>query len=364
MPWIKKNLNWILIVILLVVVLVTVFTFRNFTGIKNQNPFAQLSNKTLNGASPGVLSGSILPGQSSTQYLNASYAPLSLKDLQKILPTTFPLATPVSQKNTLPLPEVADSEITFDLQGARTTNKYIDELIEIFKSNNFLINPEYAPIFKLDNVGLMLPTEIILQALQENDKTEVKNSLLAWSKLNEDVINEYKKAKINNLAYSVINFSKTVIGVNKLQEELIEKGIAFSDNQINSSEMQAYLDKFIYTVDFYSKKSAIQLQGAANNKSWFFETAHATSSLPFGGMISYVYSCCNGLLLTIGPPGPEGEYMIYWSFLASPLFYQFRATHIGAWLLGLYEPGGTCQTGTYCSTSISAYSIIMTGTSE
>ncbi|KKR10449.1 MAG: hypothetical protein UT37_C0001G0004 [Parcubacteria group bacterium GW2011_GWA2_39_18] len=364
--WCKKNIIWILIALLLATVLIVAFVSRDNKIINNPPLGLGRSESPAIGTTiPPTPYGSELPKTSDFSYLSGTFSPpKNLRDVAKIVSLLTPSIAPLAQNQTLSLPEVVNSEIIFSPQGAKTIDEYVDGLIEIFKGNRFLINPEYARIFKLDSVGLMLPTEIIRQALQKNDKTEMKDALLAWSKLNEDVINEYKKAEINNSAYSVVGFSKMVIGVSKLQGKLIEKGIAYTDGQINSSETQAYLDKFIGTVNFYSKKTAAQLQNALNNKNWFLKTAYAASSLPFGGMIDYVYSCCNGLMLTIGPPGPEGEYMIYWPFLASPLFYQFRATHIGAWLLGLYVTGGTCTTGTYCAVTITTYSIIMTGTSE
>ncbi len=98
-------------------------------------------------------------------------------------------------------------------------------------------------------------------------------------------------------------------------------------------------------------------------------TASAGPGTPFGGLITYVFTCtCSGNFavyfqdLTISPP------------ITLPLIYQPGGTivyafgpplSIGSWMLGTWQSGGQCRyyVGKGCATLPTAGTMYMVGTS-
>lgn len=65
----------------------------------------------------------------------------------------------------------------------------------------------------------------------------------------------------------------------------------------------------------------------------------AQGILPFGGKITLVTYCCNGVMITVGPPRPG-------NFLFAPgsiLHAYYNIYTPGPWVLGLASPGGVCE---------------------
>ncbi|MEK7119946.1 MAG: hypothetical protein AAB824_00170 [Patescibacteria group bacterium] len=363
--WFRQNLSIFLIGGLLALFLGAAFFLR----VNNQNKevaqnLGDSKNKITPSIQPSGVQGSLLPQPSGQNYPLPTYGMMTLRDLEKILPTTFPSPTNIlPTQNILPLPEVVDAEIVSISGGTSGVEDYMARLNQIFAQEKFLNDADYKKIL---NENIIFPAELVKQELQQADKLATKESLVAWSKFNSEIIGLYKNAKIKNSASATIKFAKTIIGFNELQGELINKGIAYADGSVDALEAQNYLDAFLEAKNFYAGQIRPQMQSLAKSSDNFFiNTARAAGGTPFGGKISYTYSCCNGLLITLSAPS-AGTYMIYWPFLASPLLYEFRATHAGAWLLGLSQSPGICRTYAYCAYTISASggSIIMTGTSQ
>ena len=76
--------------------------------------------------------------------------------------------------------------------------------------------------------------------------------------------------------------------------------------------------------------------------------AAAVLFIPFGGKLIDATYCCNGLRLSVSPPRP-GTYMFT---AVSELYAYYQILRPGVWVLGDAFPGGVCQTGAYCATSI------------
>ncbi len=68
--------------------------------------------------------------------------------------------------------------------------------------------------------------------------------------------------------------------------------------------------------------------------------AEAQAGVPFCGPILYVTYCCNGVMLTVGPPREVATLMWYWG---SPLWAYYNIFEPGPWVLGTYAPVGECQ---------------------
>lgn len=363
--WFRQNLSTVLIGGLLVFFLgAAVFLRINNQSKKVAQNVGDSKNQTMPSVYPSGIQGSLLPQPSGQNYPLPTYGMLTLRDLEKILPTTFPSPTNIlSTQNLLSLPEVVDAEIVSSAGGASGVEDYMAQLNQIFAQEKFLNDVNYKKIL---NENIIFPVELVKQELEQTNKLAIRESLSIWSKFNNEIITLYKNAKIKNSASATIKFAKTIISFNELQGELINKGIAYADGNINSSETQNYLNAFLETKNFYAGQIRSQVQNLAKySDNFFINTAHAAGTTPLGGTISYVYSCCNGLLITLSAPS-AGTYMIYWPFLASPLLYEFKATHVAAWLLGLSQLPGVCTTYAYCATTIyaSGGSIIMTGTSQ
>lgn len=65
----------------------------------------------------------------------------------------------------------------------------------------------------------------------------------------------------------------------------------------------------------------------------------AATTLNFGGKITWITYCCNGLALTVGPPKPG----IFLFTAGSILHAYYQIYRIGPWVLGSATPGGFCE---------------------
>lgn len=318
--------------------------------------------------SSSPLYGSLIPS-SSRLPTGGPVSPLagvqSVDDLKKLFPELVPQTSPSPAASTVPildLPNVSDSEISVSSSGAASVSEYIQALASISASFTDL-RATFDSLPK-DSQGVpIFPSDIIQQALNSGSSSGIQNSLQSWTNVDSRLALLYGQIKVQNIP-GVVTFDKQIIGFTKLQNGLEQKGIDWTKGLINSQEMQAYLNQFAATKSYYHDQLSSQVGVLAKNSVPFVNTAYAAGPPPFGGQITYMQICCNGILLTLTPPTP-GLYMVYWAFLASPLFYMFHTLHPGVWLLGLYVPPGVCLTGAYCATTIPAIgSIIMAGTSQ
>ncbi len=78
------------------------------------------------------------------------------------------------------------------------------------------------------------------------------------------------------------------------------------------------------------------LAGGFNYK---IKKADASLPLPFGGRITAIVYCTNGILVTVGPPLP-GMFMFQFGVTTPFAFYQFYRP--GPAIKGTYVPGGAC----------------------
>ncbi|MFH1170334.1 MAG: hypothetical protein V1704_02145 [Candidatus Vogelbacteria bacterium] len=67
--------------------------------------------------------------------------------------------------------------------------------------------------------------------------------------------------------------------------------------------------------------------------------SEALAIIPVGGPILYSFTCCNGLLLTIGAPR-AGAFLYPWG---APLYPFYNITMPGPYVLGRAIPGGMCM---------------------
>lgn len=93
--------------------------------------------------------------------------------------------------------------------------------------------------------------------------------------------------------------------------------------------------------------------------------AHALGLLPFGGQMTSVNYCCNGIQIGVGDPD-GGTFMLNWTTLATGFYADYNVFFPdGQYLLGNATLGGSCVIiGSYCeSTSIVPETMTMVGSS-
>ena len=73
--------------------------------------------------------------------------------------------------------------------------------------------------------------------------------------------------------------------------------------------------------------------------AWGVKKTESQSLTAFGGKILSVQYCCNGIMLTIGPPS-AGTYMYYW---ATKLYANYNVFEPGPYVLGRGGKGGFCS---------------------
>ena len=345
--WCKKNIIWILIILLVTIVLAANFIFQGDKIINNPSlGLGGSENPVASGAIPSTLYGSGIPQTSGVIYPSGSFSPpKNLQDVAKIISLINPSNAPIFQNQILPLPEVLDSELNINSSGAYTLNDYLNSLAKSFAdSPSFLSKTNLSEMLKDQHNTPLLPLELIEKSLAGGEKSQIKKSLLAWKDLNNDFVSRYKRVSIKNSS-AMLNVVKTTTGFSKLYGNLIDKGIAFTDDQVGQEEARAYFNKFIETKNFYSNQLKKQLNDLAEGNNLWIKTAQAQSAIPLGGTIIETEACCNGMKFKITPVTPSlpGPFLATWAFLASPFnFREFHNLTVAAWILGTYTPGDVC----------------------
>ncbi len=70
-----------------------------------------------------------------------------------------------------------------------------------------------------------------------------------------------------------------------------------------------------------------------------YKKIQAQTGIPFGGFVTHVEYCCNGILLQVGPP-VGGLYLVGPGSIIFPFYQFFRS---GVYVLGNASPGGACS---------------------
>jgi hypothetical protein len=365
--WCKKNIIWILTILLVIIVLVANLTFRGNKIISNPPlglGFSESENPVASRTTSSVLYGSGLPQTSDVVYPSGSFSPpKNLQDVAKIISLLSLPDTSFTQNNILSLPDVLNNEININLSGVDTIQKYFSNLAEISNLQKPFYNVLSSADFLKDEKGNpLLPAELANLSMNGGDNLKIKKSLIIWKEVNNKSIAEYKKIPIKDTGYLILAH-KINLGMGLLNNDLIDKINSYIDGSLSKNSLQEYLTSFKNTQDLYSRKISDIAQGIAPTSAFnfFINRANAAGiSLPFGGMVTAMYPCCNGVLYTVGPPGPVGNYLA----IPATIWYMFRAGHSGAWFLGLYLPGMQCQTGSFCTVTIPTLgTITIVGTS-
>jgi len=301
-------------------------------------------------------------------------APKSLEEVSKRVFTVPPLREEARQE-ILPLPQISDAELTTAEDGVSTIDAYL-EYFATHGNEVKISQAQYETALKNEYGVLLLPQELVERLLRNNNFDEVRSSFEFFRDFIANKILFLRSIKTRGEATEV---NRTVIAIEKLTLELIEKAVAAGVGKIDKSELQEFYRKYQNTTAYYNfnfrMKAGLGIRKKGtllNDILGFFgikqrHYAEAATILPFGGMINTIIPCtCSfGTSIIVGPPRPANLYMSY-LFMSSPLFYAYKSIKIGAWILGNYATGGTCleYIGTTCVPINSPQgTVIMAGTS-
>lgn len=293
--------------------------------------------------------GFVIPELPKPQY-GASIP--SFEDLRKKVASSA--APPPSPKSELlPLPEVADSEVSVDPSGASSTRSYVEFFVPHYADIVFDAK-RFESVLKDENKLPLLVPQLVEKALFENNFSAIHDSLLVFQDYIGAKLSFLKSIKVNT---KMIALSKEMIAFDKLTLDLIQKTFDAENHKISASELKDFYRKFNETTNtehnqFLKEFNAVSLNNQDNFFEKFFDTvadvlglkkiAVAQFEPPFGGMIGAPIFClCDlGFWIFVGPPVPPatGSLFVPLSFVASPLFFPFKSLRPGAWWLGLYFP--------------------------
>jgi len=230
-------------------------------------------------------------------------------------------------------------------------------------------NAKFNSALKDKNGIVLFVPDLVNKALTDNNFAEVHDSLLVQ---NDFAAAEIKYLRSMKVTGSAIAVDKEVIGVEELTEELIGKALAVNSGNLSVSDFSQFNNQFMATVSDAHNNLIAQLGGLSliREEGWltrFLKEISAVANaqaagIPFGGPVTITIPCDGGMLVTVGPPVPTTIFVSV-AFMATPLFFLYRALHTGAFWLGLYEPVPIpCIVGLV---PIGAgFNVIMAGTSE
>lgn len=244
----------------------------------------------------------------------------------------------------LAIPTVSDSEITIDPSGASTALSFLEAFNNPSSSIDFNYK-EFNSVIKDKNGVVLFVPDLADQALTDNNFAEISSSLRVQRDFTNAEISYLKSLKVTGGAIAI---NKEVIGVEELTDELIKKALSVNAGTLSASDFGHFNNQFIATMNSAHDKLIAQMGTISflPRESWFEQflsemggvaRAQVPTGIPFGGPVTVVVPCDSGIMVTIGPPAPATIFATD-EFMATPLFFLYRATHIGAFWLGIYEP--------------------------
>ena len=284
---------------------------------------------------------------------------------------TSSIALPPQKKALLNLPIVPDSELLIASSGVTNVQNYLD----YFAKREVDIAFDYSK-FKdalKDEKGILLLTPSLVEtALNWNDFAKVHDSLSIQKEFLAAKIRFLKTIKVSG---ETIALNKKMIAFDELTLELIGKTFSAENGELSASDLKDFLTKYLATAKLANEQfiQSSNLLGFKFKDNFFYRLAKffglsdevIAQGLLLGGLITFTVPCdCppTGMQIVVGPPG-AGTFYLTTPFMASPLFFPFRAAHVGAYILGLYSPAPLpCHTLPLCVVLFPP--VTLAGTSE
>ena len=268
----------------------------------------------------------------------------SIQDVKDAVETA--LGEKFSQSELLLLPSVSDAELMIDPGGVTSTAGYLSYFAANQTAGIKFDYGKFAQVAKGENGIPLFSYELVGKVLGGDNFSSIRGSFNVQKEFLLAKINFFKSIKVGGEA---VVLNKKMIAFDKLTLTLIDKASDFGDGKLSKSKLQDFYDKYQATAianhEEFIKKSG--LLGLEYKDNFFYKLANflglaniVFAQIPFGGAIAFTAPCTcppTGLAITVGPP-VGGIFYLTTPFIASPLFFPFKAPHIGAFILGLFEP--------------------------
>ncbi len=289
--------------------------------------------------------------------------------------TASSAASPIAASaQLLALPDVPDSEIEIDPSGAATASDYLKYFNAHFADVSFDAK-QFDGVLKNASGTILFMNDLVEKAIADGNFPEIHSSLLVQRDFADAEIGFMRSIKVTGAA---IALNKQAIGFEELTIDLVNNALAVEAGTFSKNNFLAYYARFAATAQSAHQELVAQsgaLSTATDNGNWLtkilqwfgIKALAQSANPPFGGMVVMVLPCpCNfGIWVIVGTPVPASLFVPV-AFMASPLFFPFKAAHPGAWWLGLYNPlvQIPCLVPPLCTPAGSGGEIIMAGTSE
>ncbi len=292
----------------------------------------------------------------------------SIKDVKSAVESA--LSKKPDRSELIELPVVSDAELTIDSGGVTSTADYLKYFSTNQTTGIKFDYGKFANVPKDENGILLLSYELVGRVLGNTNFADIRDGLNIQKEFLLAKINFLKSIKVDG---ETIGLNKKMIAFDKLTIALIDKTFNMSEGKISKDELQDFYNKYQTTAtsnhEEFIKKSG--LLGLKYKDNFFYKLANLLgladivfAQIPFGGPITVTIPCScppTGIAISVGPP-IGGVYYLTTPFIASPLFFPFKAPHIGAFILGNFEPAPIpCNMFPFCAFVLPA--VTMAGTS-
>lgn len=269
----------------------------------------------------------------------------SLEEIKNNIASSLPQvslsSTTGSAKNELlALPVVADNEIAIDLSGTKNALGYFEYLAVHYKDLSF----DYRKINDIIDAKSKFPPSIVGLIDEALASSSYSSAAKPLGVLKEFVLAKIGFEKSIKVAEEAISTSRTVVGLDRLIVDLIDKFNDLQSGAIARNQFEDFYAKYKNTNEFYNNsflKNAglISYEESGNMLSkilgvlGFGEIANA--QLPLGGMIVWQTFCtCSfvGAIMVSPPVGGSFALPVYYL-----LFANFSPT-IGHFVPGFIPP--------------------------
>lgn len=246
----------------------------------------------------------------------------------------------------LPLPLVLDGEMTISLQGIASTEGYLEYFAQNQTNGTAFDYTKFGQALKDGDGVTMLVPALLDKALSDKNFGAIHNSLLVQKEFTAAKLAFLKSVPVTGEAAEL---GRTMIAFDKLTLELIEDAFAVESGKLSAGELREILS-------LYDEAATLRHEQFVNESGLLASQYHGTifyklakllglvdvafAQVMFGGPITFTHPCTcppTGIQIFVGAP-VGGAYYLTTPFLASPLFFPFRAPHIGAFILGLFTP--------------------------
>lgn len=221
-------------------------------------------------------------------------------------------------KNSTGIPSVSvTQDSSLSIRNSVKTSSYVNSIVDIWSKTSFSAE-EFDEIKKDKNGRPFSVEELAKQVEIMGVSTIEKKSFEAWSRLDQQVVDELKKVPINS---SLSSTQKDLISWYRYHSDFAKK---MADKELKKEEIKRLNEDYLKNTSYYlptlQKKITKAFNGEADQFVLFdglIKTAKALGGFPaFGGLItSYGEICLTGFSFTVS--GVQGGWMwIYYATMA------------------------------------------------